>query len=104
MQARKHQSDKRAINRETSTDTEFWWDTYGERSVANINDQGRWLAYLGHALQKEIFATAEDAAAWLTQRLERGGLPARSTERSYLLWLGGTEHPFCRSSSDRKRA
>jgi hypothetical protein len=64
------------LNTETSTDTEFWSATYGGRSIAIFNDHGRWLAYLDHVLQKEIFATAEDAVAWLTQRIDRA-MPAR---------------------------
>jgi hypothetical protein len=64
------------LNTETSTDTEFWSETYGERSIAVFNHHGQWLAYLDHVLQKEIFATAEDAVAWLTQRIDRG-MPAR---------------------------
>ena len=51
------------LNTETSTDTEFWSETYGERSIAIFNHHGRWLAYLDHVLQKEIFANAEDAVA-----------------------------------------
>ena len=62
-------------NTETSTDTEFWSETYGERSIAIFNHHGRWLAYLDQVLQKEIFATAEDAVAWLTQRIDRGMSP-----------------------------
>ena len=64
------------LNTETSTDTEFWSETYGERSIAIFNHHGRWLTYLDQVLQKEIFATAEDAVAWLTQRIDRG-MPAR---------------------------
>ena len=51
------------LNTETSTDTEFWSEIYGERSIAIFNHHGRWLAYLDHVLQKEIFANAEDAVA-----------------------------------------
>jgi hypothetical protein len=64
------------LNTETSTDSEFWSETYGARSIAIFNHHGRWLAYLDHVLQKEIFGTAEDAVAWLTQRIDRG-MPAR---------------------------
>jgi hypothetical protein len=64
------------LNTETSTDTEFCSETYGERSIAIFNYHGGWLAYLDHALQKEFFATGEDAVAWLTQRIDRG-MPAR---------------------------
>jgi len=63
------------LNTETSTDTEFWSETYGGRSIAIFNHHGRWLAYLDQVLQKEIFATAEDAVAWLTQRIDRGMSP-----------------------------
>jgi len=64
------------LNAETSINNEFWSETYGERSIAIFNHHGRWLAYLDHVLQKEIFATAEDAVAWLTLRIDRG-MPAR---------------------------
>jgi hypothetical protein len=60
------------LNTEISTDTEFWSETYGERSIAIFNHHGRWVAYLDHVLQREIFATAEDAVARLTQRIDRG--------------------------------
>ena len=63
------------LNTETSTDTEFWSETYGERSIAIFNHHGRWLAYLDQVLLKEFFATAEDAVAWLTQRIDRGMSP-----------------------------
>ena len=43
------------LNTETSTDTEFWSETYGERSIAIFNHHGRWLAYLDQVLQKEDF-------------------------------------------------
>jgi hypothetical protein len=64
------------LSTETSSSIEFWSDTYGGRPIAVFNHHGRWLVYLDHILQKAIFATAEDAIAWLTQRIDHG-IPAR---------------------------
>jgi len=64
------------LNTETANTTEFWSETYGGRSIALFNHHGRWLVYLDHVLQKSIFATSEDAIAWLTQRIDQG-VPAR---------------------------
>jgi hypothetical protein len=51
---------------------EFWADTYGGRPIAIFNREGKWHVYLDHALQHNtVFATAEDAIAWLTQRIDR---------------------------------
>ena len=63
------------LNTETANTTEFWSETYG-RSIALFNHHGRWLVYLDNVLQKSIFATSEDAIAWLTQRIDQG-VPAR---------------------------
>jgi hypothetical protein len=49
---------------------------YDGRSIAVFQHHGRWLVYLDHVLQKAVFATSEDAIAWLTQRIDQG-VPAR---------------------------
>jgi hypothetical protein len=64
------------LSNQISNSTEFWSDVYSGRSIAVFQHHGRWLAYLDHVLQKAIFATSEDAIAWLTQRIEQG-VPAR---------------------------
>jgi hypothetical protein len=64
------------LNTDTSSSTECRSVTYGGRPIAVFNHHGRWLAYLDHVLQKAIFATSEDAIAWLTQRIDQG-VPAR---------------------------
>ena len=56
---------------------EFWSDVYEGRSVAIFNSYGRWHVYLDHTLQHNvIFATPEDAVAWLVDRIDQG-VPAR---------------------------
>ena len=51
---------------------EFWSDTYGGRSIAIFNREERWHVYIDHVLQHNmLFATAEDAVDWLTQRIDR---------------------------------
>jgi hypothetical protein len=56
-----------------SESPEFWADTYGGRPIAIFNRGGRWHVYLDHALQHGVlFATADEAIAWLTQRIDRG--------------------------------
>jgi hypothetical protein len=56
---------------------EFWSDVYGGRSIAVFNHYGRWLVYLDHVLQHNVmFATAENAILWLTERIDQG-VPAR---------------------------
>jgi hypothetical protein len=64
------------LNTDTSNSSEFWSDIYGGRSIAVLQHHGRWLVYLDHVLQKVIFATSEDAIAWLTKRIDQG-VPAR---------------------------
>jgi hypothetical protein len=64
------------LNTRVTENVEFWSDTYGGRSISVFNHHGRWLVYLDHVLQKAIFATSEDAIAWLTQRVDQG-VPAR---------------------------
>ena len=60
-----------------SVEPEFWSDVYGGRSIAVFNHYGRWLVYLDHVLQHNVvFATAESAIVWLTQRIDQG-VPAR---------------------------
>ena len=64
------------LSTEHSNDIEFWTDVYGGRSVSVFNHHGRWLVYLDHILQQAVFATSEDAIAWLTLRIDQG-VPAR---------------------------
>jgi hypothetical protein len=56
---------------------EFWSNVYGGRSVAILNRDGRWHVYLDHVLQHNVvFATGDNAIAWLTARIDQG-MPAR---------------------------
>jgi hypothetical protein len=64
------------LNTENVNSAEFWSDEYGGRSIAVFNHHGKWLVYLDHVLQKQIFATPEQAIAWLTGRIDQG-VPAR---------------------------
>jgi hypothetical protein len=64
------------LNTEISNGPEFWSEEYGGRSIAVFNHHGRWLVYLDHVLQKVMFASSEDAIAWLTNRIDHG-VPAR---------------------------
>jgi hypothetical protein len=58
-------------------EAEFWSDVYEGRPVAILNRYGRWHVYLDHVLQHNVvFATADDAVAWLTDRIDQG-IPAR---------------------------
>lgn len=58
-------------------DAEFWSDVYEGRPVAILNRFGRWHVYLDHVLQHNVvFASAENAVAWLTDRIDQG-IPAR---------------------------
>jgi hypothetical protein len=59
--------------REQSNDPEFWSDIYCGRPIAIFHRHGRWLVYLDHALQHNVvFATAEHAIVWLTERIDQG--------------------------------
>jgi hypothetical protein len=61
---------------------EFWADTYGGRSIAIFNREERWHVYIDHALQHNVlFATADDAIAWLTQRIDRSAVGKLSVAR-----------------------
>jgi hypothetical protein len=58
-------------------EAEFWSEVYQGRSVAILNRFGRWHVYLDHVLQHNVvFASAENAVAWLTGRIDQG-MPAR---------------------------
>ena len=60
-----------------SDDEEFLSDVYCGRPIATLNRYGRWHVYLDHVLQHNVmFATAENAIAWLTDRVDQG-IPAR---------------------------
>jgi hypothetical protein len=61
----------------TLDEAEFWSDIYEGRPVAILSRYGRWHVYLDHVLQHNVvFATAENAVAWLTERIDQG-IPAR---------------------------
>jgi len=56
---------------------EFMSDVYRDRPIAILHRYGRWHVYLDHVLQhKVVFATAEQAVAWLIARIDHG-IPAR---------------------------
>jgi hypothetical protein len=56
---------------------EFVSTIYRGRPIATLNRYGRWHVYLDHALQHQIeFETADDALAWLMQRVDQR-VPAR---------------------------
>ena len=58
---------------QTLDQAEFWSDVYGGRPVAILNRHGRWHVYLDHILQHSVvFATAENAIAWLMERIDQG--------------------------------
>ena len=58
-------------------DEEFLSDVYCGRPIAILNRYGRWRVYLDHVLQHNVmFATAENAITWLTDRVDQG-VPAR---------------------------
>ena len=61
---------------QVSEDQEFWPETYRDREIAIYNHRGRWLPYLHHVLQQAVFATAEEAILWLTERIDEG-FPSR---------------------------
>jgi hypothetical protein len=61
----------------TLDEAELWSDIYEGTPVAILNRYGRWHVYLDHVLQHNVvFATAENAVAWLTERIDQG-IPAR---------------------------
>jgi hypothetical protein len=61
----------------TLDEAEFWSDIYEGRPVAILHRYGHWHVYLDHVLQHNVvFATAENAVAWLTERIDQG-IPAR---------------------------
>jgi hypothetical protein len=52
---------------------DFWAGCYCGRQIAILHRYGKWHVYLDHALQHNIlFATAEDAIVWLTERIDHG--------------------------------
>jgi hypothetical protein len=60
-----------------STEPESWSDVYCGRPIAILHRYSRWHAYLDHILQHNVvFATGEDALAWLVRRIDQG-VPAR---------------------------
>ena len=62
---------------ETSARPEFWMDVYNGRPIAILQHHGRWHVYLDHILQHNVvFATAEHAIVWLTERVDEG-VPGR---------------------------
>jgi len=60
-----------------SDDQEFVSAIYRGRPIATLNRYGRWHVYLDHVLQHQVvFATADDALAWLMHRVDER-FPAR---------------------------
>ena len=54
-------------------DLNFQSTTYLGRPIAILNRDGRWHVYLDHILQHNVvFATAENAIAWLIERVDHG--------------------------------
>jgi len=54
-------------------DLNFQSTTHLGRPIAILNRDGRWHVYLDHILQHNVvFATAEDAIAWLIERIDQG--------------------------------
>jgi len=54
-------------------DSNFQSASYLGRQIAILNRGGRWNVYLDHILQHNVvFATAENAIAWLIQRIDHG--------------------------------
>jgi hypothetical protein len=54
-------------------DTNYQSTTYLGRPIAILNRGGRWHVYLDHILQHNVvFATAENAIAWLIERIDHG--------------------------------
>ena len=50
---------------------EFWSAAYCGRQIAMLNRSGRWHVYLDHVLQHSVvFATADQAVAWLMTRID----------------------------------
>ena len=62
---------------EHSDEREFVSAVYRGRPIATLNHFGRWHVYLDHVLQhKVVFETADEALAWLMQRVDQR-VPAR---------------------------
>ena len=62
---------------EHSDEEEFVSAVYRGRPIATLNHFGRWHVYLDHVLQhKVVFETADEALAWLMQRVDQR-VPAR---------------------------
>jgi hypothetical protein len=58
-------------------ESEFWSEVYCGRPIAVLHRHGRLYVYLDHVLQEKlVFDDAQDALAWLVQRVEQG-IPAR---------------------------
>lgn len=54
-------------------ESSFQSATYLGRPIAILNRGGRWVVYLDHILQHNVmFATAENATAWLIERVDHG--------------------------------
>jgi len=62
-----------------SESPEFWADTYAGKPIAIFNRRGRWHVYIDHALQHGVqFASADEAIAWLTRRIDLGSRRKRA--------------------------
>ena len=52
--------------------SEFWSDSYRGHRIATLNHGSGWLVYLDHVLQhNKLFASADAAATWLCERVDR---------------------------------
>ena len=72
MIMRHDNANPRALRRAT-----FWSDVYNGRPIAVVHRYGCWHVYLDHVFQHNlVFATGEQAIAWLVQRIDLG-VPAR---------------------------
>ena len=50
----------------------FWSDVYRGRLISVFCRYGRWHVYLDHVFQHNVlFASAEEAIGWLTERIDR---------------------------------
>ena len=60
-----------------SPDEDFWSDIYSGHPIAILKRGGRWQVYLDRVLQHNTeFATAQQAIAWLSSRVD-GGIKSR---------------------------
>ena len=61
-----------------SDDQDFVAASYQGRPIAALNHYGRWHVYLDHVFQHQVvFATMDDALAWLRHRIDQRRTPER---------------------------